>query len=235
MRITGSVNQLIARFTHLLTQQENILSEQREILNQITTSLQQQRSSADEESTTSSHPSLPSLVSRETTGESRPRPIVSERPGRAVVFAEDNPSRTLVVDLEAAEGVIEEAERNTRELEEARTRVQNDRLSTSSDESLYQDPQVQAAPVQAAPPIQGPPVLSVIRSPRNLSVGDRVWITNQISHSTGRSRAAVEADRSATVTRINIFNSRIFFETDSGTRTYRKVKNLKKIEESTTI
>ena len=232
MRITGSTNQLVARFAHLLVQQENIVAEQREILNQLTSSLQRTGDSAEEESTSS----LPSLIPRPSESQLPVEQPSVEQPNRAVLFAADHPSRSLIIDLEVAEGVIEDAERNTRELQASASNVQNDRLSTSSDESLYQDPQPQGTPrVQVVPQVQAPPVLSVIRSPRNLSVGDRVWITNQISHSTGSTRAAVEADRSATVTRINHFNNRVFFETDSGTKTYRKVKNLKKIVESTTI
>lgn len=196
MRVTGTTNQLIARFNHLLRLQENIIIEQRQILDQ----LSQHQDSA---STVSIPASLPSLISR-----------VQGSPSNPTV------DTNLVFDLETAED-------NDTSAQPAEEVVRNDNLSSSSSEPVV---------VNHLPGVQfNRLVLENIQSPRAVSIGDRVWITNDISHSTGSSRAANAADRSGTVTKVHRVSGRISFETDSGVSTIRKIKFLKKIIPSTTI
>ena len=64
-----------------------------------------------------------------------------------------------------------------------------------------------------------------LSSPRQLTIGDRVWIVNSISHNTGDE----VKDRSATVKKVNNLTKRVSFETDSGITTNRNIKYLQKI------
>ena len=198
MRVTGTFNQLIARFNHLLRLQENILAEQRQILDQLT-------NQQDSESTVSVPASLPSLISR-----------VQGSPSNPTI------DTNLVFELEVAEE-NNEADQPAEEAQE----VVNDNLSSSSSEPVVVNYQPRAQPNRLA--------LEAIPSPRAVSIGDRVWITNEISHSSGTSRAARTADRSGTVTKVHRVSGRISFETDSGVATIRKVKFLKKIIPSATV
>jgi hypothetical protein len=68
------------------------------------------------------------------------------------------------------------------------------------------------------------PTYQPILSPKDIQVGDRVRITNRLSHVKGRS--PTEADARATVTKINLVQIRVV--TNSGIDTSRVRKNLEK-------
>ena len=68
------------------------------------------------------------------------------------------------------------------------------------------------------------PTFQPILSPKDIEVGDRVRITNRLSHVKGRS--PTEADARATVTKINLVQIRVV--TNSGIDTSRIRKNLEK-------
>lgn len=70
-------------------------------------------------------------------------------------------------------------------------------------------------------------VLFTCSSPRGISVGDRIFISNSISQRSGSSRAHELRDRFATVSRVNNLTRRVVFETDSGFSSNRKLKHIK--------
>ena len=70
-------------------------------------------------------------------------------------------------------------------------------------------------------PTPPPPVFVPITSPRGVRIGDRVRITNHLTHISG---TASEADRLATVTKVN--RIKIGIRTDSGHATSRIKSNL---------
>ena len=76
------------------------------------------------------------------------------------------------------------------------------------------------------------PTTSPSRSPTSKAYkyvkGDRVRIINYIKMPAGRT--LTEADRVGTVTSVSVVVDRVYFRTDSGTKTYRAAKNLILIE-----
>ena len=76
------------------------------------------------------------------------------------------------------------------------------------------------------------PTTSPSRSPTSKAYkyvkGDRVRIINYIKMPAGRT--LTEADRVGTVTSVSVVVDRVYFKTDSGTKTYRAAKNLILIE-----
>jgi hypothetical protein len=73
-------------------------------------------------------------------------------------------------------------------------------------------------------PYPAEPTFEAILSPKDIQVGDRVRITNRLSHVKGRS--TTEEDTRGTITKINLVHIRLV--TDSGIDTSRIRKNLEK-------
>ena len=73
-------------------------------------------------------------------------------------------------------------------------------------------------------PYPAEPTFEPILSPKDIQVGDRVRITNRLSHVKGRS--TTEEDARGTVTKITLVHLRLI--TDSGIDTSRIRKNLEK-------
>ena len=61
----------------------------------------------------------------------------------------------------------------------------------------------------------------------DLRPGDRIWVTNRIRRPvSASSRWTATNERHATVTRVDVAASKVYFRTDNGTETWRSIQNL---------
>ena len=87
---------------------------------------------------------------------------------------------------------------------------------------------IMTAPTNNNTPSRVSPTTSPSTSPTTKSYkyvkGDRVRIINYIKMPAGRT--LTESDRVGTVTSVSLITDRVYFKTDSGTKTYRAAKNI---------
>ena len=120
-------------------------------------------------------------------------------------------------------------------IEKDKLRIEEDQILATMERlmSVYNvTAEITTTPTNNNLPLRISPPTSPSTSPTNKSYkyvkGDRVRIANYINMPLGRT--LTEADRVGTVTSVSVMVDRVYFRTDSGTKTYRSAKNLILIE-----
>ena len=196
MQIPNDINTVIQQFEALVLEQKTLLERQEVLVSALKERISE--SIGEPESTAdtiSIPPSLPGLIPREE-GRSLVAQAIEASEFVSAVVGDTGP-RVLRVEI----GEDESSSYSSSNSQEVVVRY-----PTTIEEYLPPDH-----------------ILVACSSPRNINVGDRVYVTNQISHNSGNELR----DRFGTVKKVNILRSRVVFETDSGTTTNRKVKNVK--------
>ena len=216
MRVSGELNQLVARFEHLLAEQRRLTEAQdRIILEQNGILTQQLEIIARIELIRGNQPSRSTISS-----------TVNDNLRRASRNSEGRP-RNLVFDLEYQEPEQIAAETN-QGAEDFRAEVVNDRLSTPTNQqsSSSSDPSSNSSD-STNDDLPSSEHFRTIRSPRNLNVGDTVLIVNRVTHGSGPGGRVRNTDLIGTVKKINPITTFVTLKTRSGKTVKRIVKNLK--------
>ena len=212
MRTTEDLERIIQQFEAITLEQKELLARQDSLLSELRL-ISETTGAAQDPDTISVPPSLPELIPREAS-------LGREGPGTE--------SRSIIAQALEAGEIANAVIGGTGPLA---IRVELDREGDSSSHSSVNSQEVVVRfPTSVRRPANTiqeylPPdhILVPCPSPRNISIGDRVYITNQISHGSGNELR----DRFGTVKKVNLIRNRVVFVTDSGTTTNRKTKNVK--------
>ena len=116
-------------------------------------------------------------------------------------------------------------------IEQNKLRIEEDEVVATIERlmSVYNNVNLDmTTPTNNNTPLRVSPTTSRSTSPTTISYkyvkGDRVRIINYIKMPAGRT--LTESDRVGTVTSVSLITDRVYFKTDSGTKTYRAAKNI---------
>ena len=215
MRVSGELNQLLARFQSLTTEQRRLVEEQNRLIRN------QNRILNEQTNIVTRIEAITAPTSEDTSTAQRVRDTALQTSRES----EGRP-RNLVFDLEYVEPSEEAeniAQESSRQSDEFRQQVVNDPLSTPSNQSQSSESSSSSTD-DDLPSLQH---FVAIRNLRQVSVGDTVIITNNITHGTGLYNRARPIDRIGVVKKVNSITKRITLLTQSGVTTNRLSKHLK--------